>query len=241
MNRSRLRTLHRWIFIFMGVFILMWLASGIVMTLPQYWFGAVTRYDQPEVDFRLATVSPAETVARLENPAGEKTAIRKIQLRGLGDRILYQVTLDNNDTRYIDAQTGEPFEFTLELATAIARRNFDIESPLLEQTRLTEHDAYYPFGQLPVYRIRFSDSPGISYFVLENQNRVFRSSMLSRIRGAIVSLHNFGPVDFFSSNPDTRKNLLILTGALSLLGAVAGFILTLPRRRRDSQAESGNH
>jgi len=231
MNRNQIRKLHKWIFVFMGVFMLAWVISGIVMILPQWWFGAVTRVDHSAADYTLAVLSPSEAVARIGREDGKAAGVSSVSLRTIDGRVLYEVTFGSDAPRLIDAQSGEPFPFTPELAERIARRNFEIAAPLLESSRLTEHDSTYPTGQLPVFRVRFSDNPEISYFVQESNLRVVRSSTLSRVRGAVVSLHNLGPVEFLTGSHDLRHNMLIATAVVSLIGTLAGAILTLPRRK----------
>ena len=222
----------------MGLFMLTWLISGIVMLLPQYWFGAITRHEQPAVDFRTITLSPAQAIRYYEGHTRTPLDIKQIQLQQIHHHLLYSIKADGYETGYIDSQTGRYFEFTPELAEQITRFKFDNNAPLLESTRLTGHDTTYPFGQLPVFRVRFEDDPGVKYFVSEKNAAVTRSSALSRVRGAIVSLHDFGPLEFLTNSSNLRRNLLIATGALSLLGAVIGLYLTLPTRRKHRQIES---
>jgi hypothetical protein len=219
----------------MGVFMLAWLISGILMVLPQHWFGAVTRHEQPAVDFRHITMSPGEAIKHLEQRKGIRLDVKQMQLQQIHDHLLYRIRADGFETGYIDSKTGEYFEFTPVLAEEITRFKFDISAPLLESTRLTEHDITYPFGGLPVFRVRFENDPGVSYFVSESNAKVSRSSALSRVRGAIVSLHIFEPIEILTGSRSLRKNLLLATGALSLLGAIVGLYLTLPVRRRNKQ------
>lgn len=234
MNINQVRKLHKWIFVFMGIFMLAWVVSGIVMILPQPWFGAITRFDRSEADYTLAVLPPSEAVARVERQGLTAQGIRGVSLRTVDGRILYEVALENGTPRLIDAQSGEPFSFTPELAERLVRRNFEITATLLESSRLTEHDTTYPAGHLPVSRVRFDDDPQISYFVQESNLRIFRSSALSRVRSAVVSLHNLGPVEMLTGSHDLRHNMLIATGFLSLIGTIAGLILTLPRRKTES-------
>lgn len=237
MRRGQYRTLHKWIFIFMGALIIIWCVSGILMILPMYWFGAVTHADKPDVDYRNITISPAEAVARLEQHSGSRLDLRRIQLKQLHNRLLYKISAEGHETGYIDSQTGEYFEFTAELAERITRTAFDIDAPLTESTRLINHDTSYPFGQLPVFRVRFANAQDTRYFVTENNARVTRSTILSRLRAAIVSLHTFEPVEFFTHSQQLRNGLLLLTAILTLLGAVIGYILALPSSRKNKRSD----
>jgi uncharacterized iron-regulated membrane protein len=229
-NRYLVRKLHKWVFMFMGVFMLAWLLSGLVMILPPSWFGVLTRFDRSDADYTLAVLSPAQAVALIERQAGTSADVRKVTLRKIDGRILYEIALGNSESRLIDAQSGELFSFTPELAERITRRIFNITAPLLESTRLTDHDSTYPRGQLPVYRVRFSDNPAVAYFMQESNLRIFRSSSLSRVRSAITSLHDLRPFELLTGSDDFRHNLLVATTLVSLVGAFAGLILILPYR-----------
>jgi len=236
MTRRQYRTLHKWIFIFMGVFIIMWSLSGVLMVLPGDWFGAVTRSNQPAADYHNINLSPVQAIASLERHTGTRPDVKRIQLQQIHSYLLYEIKAKGQKPVYINSQTGEYFEFTPELAEDVTRTNFEIDAPLEESIRLTEHDTSYPFGELPVFRIRFTDQQGVSYFVSERNATVYRSSVLSRIRSAINSLHTFEPLTFLTDSQDVKNWLLVLTGTLSLLGAIIGYILTLPAGRKNKQS-----
>lgn len=232
MTRGQYRTIHKWIFIFMGALILIWCVSGILMVVPAYWFGAHTINILPTVDYRQFTLSPAEAAARLEQHTGTRLNVRHIQLQQIHDHLLYQIKAEGHETGYIDGLTGEYFEFTPELAEQIIRTAFEIDAPLAESTLQTQHDASYPYGQLPVYRIHFTHEPGARYFVNESNAMVSRSTTLSGLRNIIVSLHTFEPVKSFTKSPQLSNILLVLTSALTMLGAIIGYILATPYGRR---------
>ena len=96
---------------------------------------------------------------------------------------------------------------------------------------MDEHSTAYPWGKLPVYRATFIDSSSVSYFIVPADLKVFRSSPVTRLRSAITSLHEFGPINFLTSDWRVRKGLLIVISCIALAGATAGMLLTLPRRR----------
>lgn len=235
MTRWQYRTLHKWIFIFMGVFIIAWSLSGVLMVLPNHWFGAVTRSNQPAANYHNITLSPVQAIASLERHTGTRPDVQHIQLQQIHSYLLYRINAKGQDPVYINSQTGEYFEFTPELAEEITRINFEIDTPLEESIRLTEHDISYPFGQLPIFRVRFTDQKGVSYFVSERNATVYRSSTLSRIRSAINSLHTFQPLKLLTDSEVIKKSLLVFTGTLSLLGAIIGYILTFPAGRKNKQ------
>lgn len=230
MNRKLVRKLHKWVFMFMGVFMLAWVLSGLVMILPPSWFGVITRFDRSGADYSLAELSPAQAAALSQRQAGASADVRQVTLRTVDGRILYELAFSNGESRLIDARSGELFSFTPELAERITRRIFDITAPLLESRRLTKHDSSYPRGELPVYRVRFSDNPAVAYFMQESNLRTFRSSTLTRVRSAVTSLHDLRPFEMLTGSDAFRHNLLVATSIVSLVGILAGLILILPGR-----------
>jgi len=235
MTRGTLRTLHKWIFIFMGAFILIWCLSGVLMVLPQQLFGESIRFSRPAVDYRNVTLSPAGAIARLRQYTGHEVNARRVELLQIHYQLLYRIEAGDHTNHYIDALSGRRFEFTPALAEDIARNAFGIRKPAIESTRLTEHDKSYPLGQLPVYRVRFEAKPDVQYYVNEANGRVTRSTTTASIRNVIMALHALEPVEQLTHNRELRRNLLVLTGTISLLGAVFGYILTLPAGRKGKQ------
>lgn len=230
--RRQLGKMHRWIFTVMGVFIVMWLISGILMAMPDYWFGPTPEYMQPVIDYHSATLSPADTVGVLISRGIPSDDIRRVDLRQVRNDLLYSVQLGTGETLLVDARSGETFEFSEELVVDIIRDTFHVDSTVVDVTRLNKHDASYPWGSLPAWKIRFAYDSSHVYLVAEKDLGVFRSSTATRVRTAITSLHEFTPVYLISDDQRVRKGLLILTGTVSLAGALIGVLLTLPRRRR---------
>jgi hypothetical protein len=231
MNNRKLRTIHRWLFTFVGIFMVTWLLSGILMAIPNDWFGDVMWHKNPVPDYRNAVFSPAEAIATLEAGSSTRVQVKNTKLRQINEHLLYSMELADGSEQLVDASNGEPFTFTAELAESIIRDNFKIDAPLAEIGQVTEHSAAYPWGKLPVFRATFTDSSSVSYFIAPADLKVFRSSPVTRLRTAITSLHEFGPVNFLTSDSRVRKGLLIVIAGIALAGTIAGVLLTLPRRR----------
>ncbi len=232
MDYRQLRKLHRWIFNLAGIFIVIWLLSGVLMVMPAYWFGPTANHQNPPADFRRAAISPAEAIVRMEQRTSQPAKVANVQLRQINDVILYAIRLDNGEEQLVNATTGEIFAFTPALAEDIIRRDFKVKTPLADIRRLDGYERDYPWGSLPVYRLRFEGDGTASYYVAEKDLRVTRSSTLTRVRAAITSLHEFEPVKLISDNAWARRGLLIAIGAIGLTGALIGVWMTLPLRRR---------
>jgi hypothetical protein len=139
----------------------------------------------------------------------------------------------NGRVYLLDAATGEIVEITPEVAEALARERLSLagegSSPpkLMEIERLNSHDLMYPFGNLPVYRVQFEGDGSNLYYVSANAGTVSQSNQLTRIRGAITSLHTFEPVRLITDSSAVRKGLLILFSSIGVAAALTGYYLAL--------------
>jgi hypothetical protein len=207
--------------------------SGLLMIMPPDWFGAAPHWPRnPPADYHQAVLSPSDAVARLTTDTGSPVEIKQIKLRQINEHLLYSIVHGENSKQLIDAATGEYFNFTPELAESMIRNEFSIETPLTEIEQLTEHSSVYPWGSLPAYRMTFDDSSSESYFLVQDDLKLYRSSTVTRVRAAITSLHEFIPLKYITDDSRVRLGLLGLVFGTALVGAITGMLLTLPRRKR---------
>lgn len=234
MNRAYWRKVHKWIFIFMGVFMLAWVVSGILMLTPRHWFGDLAPQNPGHiVDYSQIALSPADIISRLNTDGTTPQEIRAVTLRKISDRILYEVRIKGRQTQRFDAQTGQPFVFTPELAEALARDAYPTTAAVRSIEKIEEYDLLYSRGLLPVYRLRFEDHPSAIVTVVQADGKVMRLTSMMGIRRAITGLHEFEPVRLVTDNNDVRRGLLIITGTITLLGTLVGIYLTLPARGKE--------
>jgi len=218
----------------MGVFMLAWLVSGILMMTPERWFMAgPSREPGHIVDYSKIFLSPADIISRLDADRRAPQAITSMKLRQIRDRIIYKVRFSDGEVRLFDARTGQLFVFTSELAEVLARDAYPSKAAVLSIEKLEEHDLLYSWGALPAYRLRFEDYPSAIITVVQADGRVMRLTFMMGIRRAITGLHGFEPVKLVTDNENVRKGLLILTGMIALFGSLVGLYLALPARRKE--------
>lgn len=232
MNKRLLGAWHRWLFIFMGIFMLIWLVSGVVMSLPWTWFIPPGNTDLPAPDYSAITLSPAEAITRFEQHAGKKLDVKKVKIMQIDDGLYYFVRTQDDTTGHVNGVTGEILDFTPELATRLVRSKHGIEAPVQKATYLVEHTGIYPAGPLPVYRVNFEDKPSHYYYVNANSANIVKSSLVTRSYRLIVSLHAFEPMQLLPRGEQLRLLSLFITGMLSLIGTVIGVFLIFPLRRK---------
>lgn len=233
MLKPVLRKIHKWTFVIFGLFMLLWVVTGIIMAVPIQSAEPEVDHLPDPVDFSRAKVSPAEAIQRLDlNP----DKVNTVQLYRIQGRIVYAVKDENWKNHLLDAVSGERFSFTPETAESIARRAFSIDHPVAENRLLEAHTMTYPWGPLPVYRLSFEADPSVYYYVNPENGHIDRSSFMSRFNAAAGFLHDLGPASVITGRENAKKLLLILTGAFSLVGVLAGFYIMFPLTRRKKQA-----
>ncbi len=132
----------------------------------------------------------------------------------------------------IDAVSGDRFEMSPELAKAITVFNFPGAEPPLAVTKLDRHRLAYPIGGLPAFRVESQNNPSTRYFVSSVDGRIFRSTLFTRMRSALVSLHDFSALKLVTDNNRVRKLLLLAVSGIALIGALIGYYMALPHGRR---------
>lgn len=232
-NRLRIamRKIHKWTFIFMGLFMLLWVASGIIISVPMHWLDIDGRPTSHSVDYSQAVVSPAQAAAKVAADGNSPARITSVSTQQIQDTLVYLVKREGEGERAVNAVTGEYFEFSPALAESIVRERYGIEDELIENRVLTAHNFGYPWGPLPVSHLRFSGQyAGADFYVNHTSGNVRSGTALTRARVAGGMIHSLEPIKHFTGSERLHRGFLVLTAAISLLGVIAGLYLVLPRR-----------
>lgn len=232
MFRRFMRKIHRWVFISMGVFMLLWVISGIMISVPNHWLERKAGGVNNAVDYAAFTQSPAEIASKIRQTLGADADVKSLGFQKIGDRDLYSVQVNNGDDLLVDARTGEPFSVSAEMAEDLVRKGFDVDPMVLENTALHKHTISYAYGPLPVYRLRFKGDSSRVYYVNPMSGNVHESSFLTRARMAAGFLHSFQPVKVVTGRESLQVGSLLVVGIVSLIGVLAGVYLIFPLGRR---------
>lgn len=223
---------HRWLAVGGGVFLLIWLSTGIVMVMPPI-FSTVPRERGPEpIDLRQVTLSPAEAVETLRRERDARPRANGVVLKQVGDVVAYEFDLAGQGTYLVDARSGRLLTITPDLADRIARARYPSDSPVVQVDHLTEHSFDYPFGALPAYRIVRGNDGARVYYVAERTGAVLAADRWARFQAVMDALHTFEPLKLIVRGPDVASHALILASTLGIAVAATGYALALPRRRR---------
>lgn len=229
----RARTLHKWIGIVIGLALLMWTTTGIIMVLP------VNRVRDGEVrplQVGRAVISPAQAVARLSE-GDSVSRVRSVALIQIADYVVYQVETRRRAV-LINAETGEPFEISAAVAEQVARGAFRGMPGKVTVERLTEYDARYRGGDLPTYRVSLGDSAATVTYVSARNGTVVSADRGRRWRGVVGKLHDFSAIKAVISNDWVHRGLAITACALSIVSIFLGYWLALPRKQAARRARS---
>ena len=217
--------IHKWLAVTAGVFFVIWLLSGIVMVLPRTSPPNSIGGTRAQVNFASITMSPAEAISKLTNSSGHPPQVKRVGIIKIHNSVAYKIDTRTGNSHLINAQTGEIFHITQELAIQIARTHRSLPDSVTQVDYITHHTSVYPWGALPTYRFTFDDSNSTIAYVSPTNGDVRFSNTLSRIRTAITSLHEFIPLKLLIDSEVIRKGLLILVSLVGICAAASGYYL----------------
>lgn len=216
------RTLHKWIAVTAGLFLLTWLISGLVLALP---FDTALPPDEP-VELSELVLPPAQILARL----GPAAQAQLLGIRRIAGRAVYEIRTPDHGVFLVDTRTGERVPITRELAEQIVRRRFPTTAPVMHAEHLSRHDWMYRSGALPVWRIILHEGADVSYYV----SRTGDAQRFSRWRIAQLvmgKLHDFSALEVLFGNRGIAVALLYFGATVAIATALTGYYLALPRKR----------
>jgi hypothetical protein len=220
---------HKWLGVTAGIFLLVWLISGIVMVLPDL-IPSSSRQPAPRLlNVEAIEMPPAEAIAAAAESLRKSLNVISMALLTIRNVVVYQITMRDGGSLLIDPRTRRVFEITPELAELIVRDNFPTQASIHRIERVEHHDLSYPWGALPAYRVVFGDKPDIVYHVSTRDGAVQLSDPWSRVQAAIGSLHTFEPLKYIVQKDEVRNGLLILLSVVGVGTAATGYYLALSR------------
>jgi len=220
---------HRWISVGLGLLLVFWLASGMVMVLPMpalFYRGPGTSGVLPPFD--AYTMAPAAAADRAGEIAGEPPV--GITWERLRDGMVYVVRFVGHPPVVLDAATGARVHLTPELAEAIARSVLGSEAPLRRIDTVTRQHTAYAYGERPAWRLRFGDREGTVAYVSQATGAVHFTTRNSRFKTWAAEWHLARPLAYNGRSETVRRAAVWITSLITLAGLVAGITLVLPKR-----------
>ena len=167
-----LRTLHKWLSIVIGLQVVIWVTSGMIISLLDHQLVAGrTTKQSVETDPRLGIAPTLIPLGSLDL----SNAVISVRLERAASTLIYRI-ITRAGTTTIDAQTGSVFALTEGQARQLATASYRGASQVLDTTYLSEgSEEVHNAGT--VWRVDFDDSVA---------TRVY----LSALDGSIVAHRN---------------------------------------------------
>ena len=201
------RWLHLWTGVIIGIQIILWVASGLVMVVrPLDEVRGTTLRQEP----------PALSV-----PAGlpALTGVEKLELGSLLGKPVWKLT-DGQGKRLLDAATGQPISITAAQAEAVARAGTTLSGPATV-TAITPANPASDWRETSGHRIEFADETRI-YITSQGEIGAVRTPWW-RFYDFFWGLH----IMDWEARSDTHGPVIIVATLLALGVVLSGAVLTV--------------
>lgn len=203
------------------------------MVLPESWFDPAPLEMTQQINYQEMVLSPQEALLRLRSIYGEQTQASDLFLKKIEGKLYFAFILQDGSFHLVDASTGEEFFVTEQSAEQLVRIITRDEASQVEITPLIRHDLLYPFGPLPVFRVKFQDSRGALYHVNMSNSDVTRMTSAIWIKAVISSFHTFEPMKLLTQRESVRLFLLVSSAVIAVFVSITGYVLAIqPLLRR---------
>lgn len=222
------RKAHRWLGLLLGAQVMLWMASGVVMS----WFDIdVVRGEAtapvdiaPPLETR-AYAAPGGIVAQMEG------RVTEIRLRAIRGRLFYEA-IGPDEHALFNAFTGEPIELLDEAGARRAAQVSYVGEAKIERIALLENPPQEYRGPRPVWRADFDDRGRTRLYISPDTGEVLsRRNRIWRIYDFFWMLH----IMDYEDRSDFNNPLIRVASATGVLFALTGVGLLAirfwPKRR----------
>ncbi len=213
-----LRTLHRWFGVLVFIQVLLWIGSGLVISLldADLARGKTTLADLPAAPLVSEALLPVAAVPR------PFAGIESVRLQHLADTLVYRVAGRDSSQLY-DAFTGERVTVDQALALAIARQSY---RPLSGDEVMPASAAYF---EETVWRVAFADRVETNVFVGTEDGHVLgHRNNRTELVEFLLMLHFMD----YTGGHDFNHPLIIIAAVLALWLTLSGALLLVSSLRR---------
>jgi Na+-transporting NADH:ubiquinone oxidoreductase subunit NqrF len=214
-----LRKLHKWVGLLVGVQFLLWLASGMVMSLFDHHAVA------GQAHRAAARMLPDWPASGLLAPADVAAAARK-PVESVDSHWLLQVPayrLNNSEGSWlVDARSGAPLAVTAQHARELARADYQGDGKPGQPQWLPEPSLEVRKHRGPSWRVDFDDGDGTTVYVSAEDGRILeRRNTAWRLFDIAWMLH----IMDYSGREDFNNSLLVMCALGGLWMALSGIWL----------------
>jgi len=214
-----LKKLHKWVGLLIGIQVLLWLSSGLVISL----------LDPDKVSGRQWAQIPASArgvqfdnlLEVQELPADILQGALSIDLKTIWILPVYQVNHPDRIT-LINAITGLPFQISERDAKTLAQEDFSGDGEVLSIDKGMAPDIETRNHTGPYWRVSFSDDAHSSYYISAwNGDILERRNSHWRTHDFFWMLH----IMDYRNHEDINNLLIIVVALIALWLGISGFIL----------------
>lgn len=216
-----MRQLHKWIGLLVGVQLLIWVVSGLGMSLLDHEVVSgedlmAFEHDVQQIDPRLGYVGPERILAAL--PAD---AVKALELkRQLGYWVWRAQT--TSGVILFDARSGERMQVDESTARRVAQQGYFGDGTVRSVTLIEEPTLEARGHSLPIWRIEFGDDRRTRYYVAADEGRILeRRNDTWALFDVFWMLHTMD----YAGRDDFNTPWAILVAFLSLWLAISGVVL----------------
>lgn len=213
---------HKWVGVGIGLFLLMWIVTGMLLG-----GGEARRGQAARPDFSTARVAPAEAAAVAQQGDSALTAVREVELDQLGGQLFYRVR-GGGGTVLVSAERPERLAITDSMARAVAQAMYP--GAAVQGVELVRrNDAAYPNGSLPAWRVSLGDGEGTRVHLAVRDGQLAVSDGGSRLGRTLHDLHTFAILRGAGLTREPTRLLLRVASVIALVVVLTGYYMSLPR------------
>ena len=225
---------HRYLGIAVGVLMLMWFASGIVMMYVGFPQGIGKE--------RLGALAPIvwQGCCRVEGPLDDNDAFERVEVETLFGKPVLRLRRPPLPERVIDLDSGAAKEIDFDLAQSIARdaspRLVGTEAPIAEAEEIEEDDQW-TVGRYradrPLFRFAFADPAATTLYVSGTSGRiVLRTTASQRFWNWLGAVPHWIYPTALRSNGLLWSRIVIWASIIGIFLTVLGLYLGIAQIKR---------
>ena len=223
-----LRTLHKWLGIVIGLQVLIWVTSGLIISLlDQQIVGG--RSTKQAVPANRVLGNAAQLVGLDTLNLGVDETIVSVRLERVVSQLVYRIKT-TTQTRSYNAETGAIFSLEQQYASQIASHSYAGQGSLLNSSYLPDGSEEVP-GAGAVWRIDFDDGVATRVYVSALDGAVVaHRNCYWKVVDFLLMLHF---MDYFRAHHFNNPQIIIV-GFFALWLTLSGLLLVKANfRRRD--------
>jgi len=224
-----LKKVHKWVGLLIGIQVLLWLLSGLVIGLldPAKVSGKQWRSAEQAIPQTLGShvlLEPSEL------PAGIIDDAQSVFLSTLAGEPVYRVKHSGSEV-LVNAVDGSPIQFDQVKAGKLAREDFTGDGEVESIERGTAPDMETRNHSGAYWRVDFSDRAGTSIYIGESNGKILeRRNNYWRVRDFFWMLH----IMDYPGRENFNNTLIIGVALVAIWLGISGFLLLFGSfKRRD--------